>query len=50
MAGNLLGEAIDFYVSNQVRERQNLLGKGFNNPNLSNADLKLINNKNAWLK
>tara|TARA_R110002012_G_scaffold260740_1_gene442464 strand:- start:1162 stop:4803 length:3642 start_codon:yes stop_codon:yes gene_type:complete len=50
MAGNLLGEAIDYYVSNQVRERQNLLGKGFNNPNLSNADLNLINNKNAWLK
>tara|TARA_Y100000361_G_scaffold37332_1_gene31964 strand:+ start:5241 stop:8864 length:3624 start_codon:yes stop_codon:yes gene_type:complete len=50
MAGNLLGEAIDFYVANQIRARQNLMGKGLNNPNLTNSDLNLINNKNAWLK
>ena len=48
--GNLLGEAIEFYVSEQVRARQELLGKGFNNPNLTTTDLNLINNKNAWLK
>ena len=48
--GNLLGEAIEFYVSEQVRARQELLGKGFKNPNLTTTDLNLINNKNAWLK
>ena len=47
--GNLLGEAIDAYVSDQIQNRQELLGKGLNNK-LSNSELNLINNKNAWLK
>lgn len=46
---NLLGEAIDAYVSDQIQNRQELLGKGLNNK-LSNSELNLINNKNAWLK
>ena len=49
--GNLIGEAIDGFLSSQIDVRQKLHGKGLqNNPNLTNTDLNLINNKNAWLK
>ena len=46
--GNLIGEAIDGFLSSQIDVRQKLHGKGLqNNPNLTNTDLNLINNKNA---
>ena len=48
---NLIGEAIDSYLSSQIDVRQKLTGKGlYDNPKLTNTDINLLNNKNAWLK
>lgn len=47
---NIVGEKFEGFVKNQIQIRQKLLGKGLNSNNLSNQDLNIINNRNAWLK
>jgi len=47
---NIIGEKFEGFVKQQIKTRQKLLGKGLNSNNLSEQDLNLINNKNAWLK
>ena len=48
--GNLVGERFDDFVNNQINARQSLAGKGFGEASLSNSQLLLLNNRNAWLK
>ena len=47
---NIVGEKFEGFVKDQIQIRQKLLGKGLNSNNLSNQDLNIINNRNAWLK
>ena len=48
--GNIVGEKFDDFVVNQINARQKLYGSGFGEASLSNSQLLLLNNRNAWLK
>lgn len=49
MTGNVVGEPFDQYVFNQIKNRQNLQGKGFDLTR-STQDINYLNNRNAWVK
>ena len=56
MTGNLLGEEFEDYVFNQIKDRQLLMGTGYDVTNLSSNNLlspreiNILNNKNSFIK
>ena len=56
MTGNLLGEEFEDYVFNQIKDRQLLMGTGYDVTNLSSNNLlspreiNVLNNKNSFIK
>ncbi len=56
MTGNLLGEEFEDYVFNQIKDRQLLMGTGYDVTNLSSNNLlspreiNVLNNKNSFSK
>ena len=52
MRGNIIGEELEPYVANQIKNRQTISGAGsLNNPlNRNNKVLNFLNTRNAWVK
>ena len=52
MTGNIIGEEIEKFVADQVKNRQTISGAGApNNPlSRSNKVLNFLNNRNSWVK
>ena len=50
MNGNIIGEEFDEFVLNQISQRQNTQGSGFNSSSRSIDNIQYLTNRNAWVK